>query len=609
MRHAERRWRHTRENKHWEEFRDQKNNLTKQIKIAKKAYYQNKISSAGQTQKALFQCVDELVRKTKSTTFPSNLPKDEQPNSFKNFFHEKIEKLQPFFTESTDHSQSPCPTVQQLQTFHPATIDEIRALIKKSPSKSCPLDPIPTFLLKDCLEELLPAITTIIKAYLYTALVPISFKKAVVTPLLKKQSLEPDVLGNYRPVSNLSFISKILEKVVAKCLSSHKSRESLYEPFQSAYRAGHSMETAVVRVQNDILEAIDGGKCVFLVLLDLSAAFDTVSHDILLDRLSTDSGISGSALSWISSYLANRTQSVLVSGKYSDSAHLRYGVLQGSVLGPALFSDYSFPVASLIRSFEITAHCYADDTQLYVPFTPGIDEEDVRNKLEDCIDALRVWMNKTRLTLNDKKTEFIIFSTSARLKKIAATTIRVGQEAIPACDKVRNIGAMFDSEMKMDTQVNSMCKSAWFHLYTIGKIRSHLSEDQTKSVVHAYVTPKLDGNNALLVGPRREYLIDKLQLVQNAAAKIITKLKKFDHVTPLLRQLHWLPISKRITFKVLLLVYKSLNDMGPVYLRDLLIYYKPKCEGLRHDPLSLEVPGTELVTYGDRTFRVVAAKA
>ena len=195
--------------------------------------------------------------------------------------------------------------VQQLQNFHPATIDEIRTLIKTSPSKSCPLDPIPTFPLKDCLEELLPVITTIINASLYTALVPISFKKAVVTPLLKKQSLEPDVLGNYRPVSNLSFISKILEKVVAKRLCSHKTSESLYEPFQSAYRAGHSTETAVVRVQYDILEAIDGGKCIFLVLLDLSAAFDTVSHEILLDRLSTDLGISGSALSWISSYLTN----------------------------------------------------------------------------------------------------------------------------------------------------------------------------------------------------------------------------------------------------------------------------------------------------------------
>ena len=139
-------------------------------------------------------------------------------------------------------------------------------------------------------------------------------------------------------------------------------------------------------------------------------------------------------------------------------------------------------------------------------------------------------MNINRLKLNDKKTEFIIFGTSTGLKKVATTTIRVGQEAIPACDKVRNIGAMFDSEMKMDTQVNSMCKSAWFHLYTIGKIRSYLSDDQTKSVVHAYVTPKLDRNNALLVGPRREYspggLFEKLQQKHKISENVVWYVNK-----------------------------------------------------------------------------------
>ena len=244
-----------------------------------------------------------------------------------------------------------------------------------------------------------------------------------------------------------------------------------------------------------------------------------------------------------------------------------------------------------------------------MPFTPGVDEEEVRNRLEGCIDALRVWMNTNRLKLNDKKTEFIIFGTSSGLKKAVTTAIRVGQEAIPACTKVRNIGAMFDSELKMDAQVNTMCKSAWFHLYTIGKIRHYLNDEQTKSVVHAFVTSKLDGNNALLMGPRRDHLINKLQLIQNAAAKIVTKSNKYDHVTPLLHQLHWLPISKRIIFKVLLLAFKSLNGMGPIYLRELLAYHKPKRDGLRHDPLSLEVPRTVRVTYGDRTFRAVAAKA
>ena len=408
-----------------------------------------------------------------------------------------MEKIQQKFTISDSESQNSTPVVKGLHLLKPATEDDVQKLVIKSQSKSCSLDPLPTFLLKDCLEEILPAITAIINASLSAASVPAFLKKAVVTPLIKKATLDPDTLGNYHPVSNLSFVSKILEKVVSERLMAHKTSEVLFEPFQSAYRAGHSTETAVVRVQNDILEAIDDGKCVFLVLLDLSAAFDTVSHDILLERLNNDLGISGPALAWVQSYLTNRSQSVLVSGTYSEPALLQYGVPQGSVLGPGLFSDYSSPVASLIRSFGISAHCYADDTQLYVSFTPDKDEAVVRERLEDCIAELRVWMNRNRLKLNDQKTEFIIFGTSANLKRVRTTSVRVGDENISASDKVRNIGAMFDREMKMDTQVNSMCKSAWYHLFMIRKIRDYLTVDQTKSVIHAYVTSKLDNNRTL----------------------------------------------------------------------------------------------------------------
>lgn len=291
---------------------------------------------------------------------------------------------------------------------------------------------------------------------------------------------------------------------------------------------------------------------------------------------------------------------------YSEPATLKYGVPQGSVLGPGFFSDYSSPVAAIIRSHGISVQCYADDTQLYVSFRPN-EEALALERLERCIADLRLWMNRNRLKLNDSKTEFIIFGTNTNLKKIKTVSVRVGDEDIVAVDKVRNIGAYFDAEMKMEVQVKNTCKGAWLNLYNIGKIRQYLTFDQAKTIIHAYVTSKLDANNALLSGTTSE-LKSKLQLVQNAAAKLITKNKKQDHATPLLYNLHWLPIEDRIIFKILLLAYKSLNDMGPVYLKDLLVFYDPLPK-LRSadDPLTLDIPKTKLVTYGDRAFSVKAA--
>ena len=164
-------------------------------------------------------------------------------------------------------------------------------------------------------------------------------KKAVVTPLLKKKSsLNPESHSSYRPVSNLSFLYNVIERVVASRIRLHMQERNLYEPLQSAYRQHHGTETALLKVQNDILRALDEHNGVFLVLLDLSAAFDTIDHGILTNRLQTDVGISGTALDWIKSYLTDRYQAVRISTSTSTHTLLQYGVPQGSVLGPKMFS-------------------------------------------------------------------------------------------------------------------------------------------------------------------------------------------------------------------------------------------------------------------------------
>uniref|UniRef100_UPI003AF53422 reverse transcriptase domain-containing protein n=1 Tax=Thiolapillus sp. TaxID=2017437 RepID=UPI003AF53422 len=228
-----------------------------------------------------------------------------------------------------------------LCTFKPVSESVVKNLILKSAPKTCQLDPIPTPLLVECLDTLLPSLTALVNSSLSSGVFPEVFKTALVTPLLKKKSLDQNELKNYRPVSNLSFVSKIIEKLVLSQLSDHLSANSLYNRFQSAYRPGHSTETALLKIVNDLLLALDDGNVSLLALLDLSAAFDTIDHSILLHRLHHDFGIQGTALDWFSSYLTNRTQSVSIHCYTSEPAPISFGVPQGSVLGPVLFVLYT----------------------------------------------------------------------------------------------------------------------------------------------------------------------------------------------------------------------------------------------------------------------------
>ena len=183
------------------------------------------------------------------------------------------------------------------------------------------------------LHSLAPIITAIVNKSLETSCMPAELKRAHVRPRLKKPCLDPDVMNNYRPVSNLPFISKIVEKVVDARLENHLRENDLHEPLQSAYRKHHSTETALINIQSDILQALDNGRVAALVLLDLSAAFDTIDHSILTERLHKSFGISGDALTWIISYLRQRNQQVVIGNTPSDDVTIEYGIPQGSVLG------------------------------------------------------------------------------------------------------------------------------------------------------------------------------------------------------------------------------------------------------------------------------------
>ena len=408
----------------------------------------------------------------------------------------------------------------------------------ESKTTSCDLDPIPTWLLKCGIATFLPIFTFIINLSLSTGEFSAVLKKAFVTPLLKKANLDCNILRNFRPVSNLSFIGKTIERVVVSFLIAHFQANGLQENFQSAYKAAHSTETALLRVQNDLLQSVDASGGAFLVLLDLSAAFDTIDHSILLHALEHRCGITGVALQWFKSYISDRYQAVKVEKTFSEFLRVEFGVPQGSVLGPLLFTLYTAPLGDIIRRHGIPFHFYADDTQIYIAFKPNdvASQSQAVARVEACIAEIRYWMSQNYLKLNDDKTELLILSASPG--RTQPFTVKVGSDDIAVGpDPPRNLGVYFDAKLCLDKHVKTVNSSINNALFNLGKIRRFLDIDTCKMLVNAGATSRLDYCNSLLYGIPNMTL-NILQRAQNRAARIITHTGKYDHISGVRAALH-----------------------------------------------------------------------
>ena len=336
-------------------------------------------------------------------------------------------------------------------------------------------------------------------------------------------------------MSNLQLTSKLTEKAVAVQLQEHMLVNGLFPELQSAYCQRHSTETALLNVKDYLLMAMDKGQVTLLVLLDLSSAFDTVEHEILLERLRSTIGLRGKVLSWFESYLKGRSQLVSING-------------------------------TLSKPFDL------------------------------------------KLILNDDKTEFLIIGTRQQLSKVLIQSIKIGQTVVSPVASARNLGTWFDTHLDMGTHITKTCSGAFYYLYNLRHIRKYLSRESTEKLVHAFISSRLDYCNSLLYGIP-EYQIIKWQCVMNASARLIYRAHKFCHITPLLAELHWLPVRSRIHYKILLITFKILHGLSPKYLLDLISTQQPSFYYLRRNDNGrlLERPSVKTKkTLGDRTFQVAA---
>jgi hypothetical protein len=569
-------------------------------------YWKSTIESSRKDSKALWSRLRCLLQSPADELSDGDFSADD----FADYFVNKVDIIRQSTAVAPPAVITSRVVPEKLDTFSPVTPDEVLSLLKMSPNKQCSLDPIPTWLLKSVGSVLAPTIAAMCNKSFVQAAFPDSHKKAVVHPLLKKPTLDPSELSSYRPISNLSFISKTLERLVSRRFVNHTDKHDLFSPMQSAYRTNYSTETVLVRLHNDIVTAIDHGEVGGLILLDLSAAFDTVDHTIMADVLRERFGIQGSALDWMISYLENRTQVIAVGSNSSTTRRVSCGVPQGSVLGPKQFIAYTDEVSDIFSSHRVSHYTYADDAQGFRSTKPS-DVSSIVTSLERTVTDVSTWCSSRRLQLNAQKTELIWFGTRANLQRLDPLDVQFQLDGvtIQSSDVVRDLGVYLDSSLSMRNHVSRLTRTCFYQLRRLRSIRRHLGRDVTQSLVSAFILSRIDYCNALLADVPATTLAP-LQRVQNAAARLVLNLRPYDHITPAFIELHWLPVRQRIIYKLCLLVHKTITGQAPSYLSELIhsVADIPSRASLRSAVTTdINTPRTRL-RFGERAFSVAGAK-
>lgn len=421
---------------------------------------------------------------------------------------------------------------------------------------------------------------------------------------MKKSGLDCNVLSNFRPVSNLPFLAKVLEKVVLKQLQEHLSTNNLIDVFQSAYRKDHSTETAVLSVLDSLLTQNDEKQISLVALLDLSAAFDTLDHSVMLQRLNLSFGFRGYVLKWFESYVSDRFQRVLVGDAMSEPSPLLFGVPQGSVLGPVLFSLYSQPLSDVLSTHGCQYHKYADDTELSSSAPPN-NFSNTTLTIQSCVHEVSKWMHSNKLKINAEKTEVMSVGSKSRLEWVDEGSLNLSGTTVLFQTSVKYLGVRLDQTLSMHEQISSVSRACFLELRRIASLRPFLSRDAILKLVVASVLSRLDYCNSALFGLPDDQIL-RLQRIQNSAARFVMGKKKYDHVTPLLRELHWLPVKARCEYKIAVLAYRHFDGTLAPYLSNLLCAHEPPRTLRSSREKRLVLPKVQLKSAGERSFRFAA---
>ena len=526
--------------------------------------------------KAVFKKVSKLTNDKPPNVYPSHESTIDLCEDFANYFTDKIVNIRSEI--ALDNSKpvnnppdSPKRYHNMLHDFKKLSIEELKKILFSMNSKSDILDPIPTWLLKLCFDILAPTLLKIINMSLEDAHFPTKLKHATMRPLVKDANEDTEAKKNYRPVSNTAFLSKLLEKCGLQQINIHINENNLHSVYQSAYRPQHSCETVLLDLVNDLQISMSKSQMSALILLDLSAAFDTIDQNLLLERVENDYGIAGNVLAWLKSYLNERTFSVVIKDSSSKQYIMLFGVPQGSLLGPLLFIIYTRELSDIASQYGLKLHVYADDTTLYIEFLPISQRFIAFEVVARCMNDIQNWMKNSFLKLNTGKTNVLFLGSKSQTNLFSDMSLKIDNSAFKSSKDgyVELLGVKIDNNLKMDKQINEVCRSCNYHIQRFQRNRFIFDTDLRLLLMRTFVLTRIDFCNSILI-KCEDYLLNKLQMVINSCARFIYDVKKYDHISYYLRKAHILPIKSRIIFKLCTFVFKILNNAAPEYLSQIL---------------------------------------
>ena len=486
--------------------------------------------------------------------------------------------------------------------LRPVSSATVRAIIISMPSNKSPgPDKINMRVIKDCLHVILEPLTSIINRSLTTSEFPDAWKIAELIPLLKEGDHE--VPSNNQPLSLLNFASKVCERVVLDQFSCYLMENNRLSPRQCGNRKKHSTETLNISVSDKILEAMDKKKLSALILLDLSKAFDSVSHTILLQKLSRV-GASPDTVNWFCSYLSRRSQYVRIGSAVSSLLPITHGVPQGAILSPLLFSIYVNDLPQAPQTSDLDS--FVDDSKVLLSFLiKDLDQATIN--LEEDLARVANWCSTNQLLPNPSKTKFILIGTRQLLQRLPKEmSLTFLGEVIKPITSASDLGVTLDNHLTFDSHITKVVSSCMSKLCQINRVKSSFDHKTLLLIISSLVMSKLLYCSSVWANTSGKN-IEKLQKVQNFACRIVCNIQKYDHVSPAMRQLNWLPIKQQLVYKDTVMAYKCLNKLAPPYLCDKFVKRSELHSRQTRNNNQLDIPQFRTAS-GQRTFYYRAVK-